>query len=113
MKRKQPPREPNSSEPATQEDLALWGGQITDHVMSVKEEVTGHILLVKEELIIRIGQVKDELTTRIDKVEQGQERILEIVQSIDAHVKELRDLPRRMEKVEADVFQLKLKTSSK
>lgn len=76
----------NGNEPATQHDLSLLAGQVTR----------------------RIDQVEDKLTEEIASLRQVVNAVFKVVKSIDGQLRELRDIPERVTRLERDVFQLKL-----
>lgn len=91
-----PPLASNGNEPATLHDLELWGGQLTSHITTVEKNLTTRLDSVEE---------------RVTRVEKTTESILNVVQSIDARLKEWKDIPERLANVEDDVFKLKVKAN--
>ncbi len=73
----------NGSQPATQHDLSLLGGQLTHRVDQVVEEVRSLRRVVNA--------------------------MFKVVKSIEGQLRELRDIPERVARLERDVFDLKLK----
>lgn len=89
----------NGNEPATQADLALWGGALTKRMDGIEE---------------RIDQVDRKFTAKFDGLQgevNGLKRtvgaVLEIVQVIDRRTRDWEDIPGRMTRVEEEVVKLK------
>lgn len=94
------PTHSTSDEPATQHDLELLGGQLTNHITTVENNFTERIDQLEEKMAS-----KEELA----KVRDMQERTLQIVESIDQHFKIWKQLPHDVELLKADVTVLKMK----
>lgn len=63
-----------------------------------------------------VGVLKDDvgtLKTKVNTLEENQKTILEIVKSIDENTKDMKGIPERVDKLEEDVFRLKLKQNLK
>lgn len=76
----------NGNQPATQHDLSLLAGQLTS----------------------RIDRVEEKLSEEITSLRQVVNAMFKVVKSIDDQLKELRDIPERVSRLERDVFQLKV-----
>lgn len=76
----------NGNQPATQHDLSLLAGQLTH----------------------RIDRVEEKLSEEITSLRQVVNAMFKVVKSIDGQLKELRDIPERVNRLEQDVFDLKL-----
>lgn len=76
----------NGNQPATQHDLSLLAGQLTS----------------------RIDRVEEKLSEEIASLRQVVNAMFKVVKSIDGQLKELRDIPERVSRLERDVFDLKL-----
>lgn len=97
----------NGDGPATQNDLALLGGQLTERIDDVSQRLDG-----VTERLDGVTERLDVVTERLDGIEQKMatkddiQRMLTIVESIDDHFKAYKDLPEKVEKLELDVFKL-------
>lgn len=93
----------NGDGPATQHDLFLLGGQLTERIDDVSERLD----VVTE----RLDNIEQKMVTKDDAkdfaTKDDIQRILTIVESIDDHFKAYKDLPEKVEKLELDVFKLK------
>lgn len=82
----------DSNDPATQRDLATWGGRLTERIDRVESAVNG--------LNSRI----DRLEQRMDRQDRGLQAVLDIVTQSNALLKSLRDLPERVTRLERIAF---------
>jgi len=94
--------------------------EFDDTVTSIKLHVDG----VEERLNSKIDDVEDRLTNRIDGVEErltGEirelrsvtESMFKVVESIDGQLKELKDVPERVDRHDAEIFNIKLQLAKK
>jgi len=90
----------NDKKPATKADVA----KVVDDVDSLAITTKKAFARIEARMA-----TKDDLKAFATK--ESQERILSIVESIDDHFQEHRNLPRKVEELEVDVF--KLKTSQR
>ena len=98
----------SDNQPATKADIANLREDI-DHLaiatrntfVSLEKNVSG---LKQGQASLEKGQAS--LEKGQTSLKENQERILSIVESIDNHFKEHRDIPRRVEQLEVDVFKL-------
>lgn len=91
----------NGDSPATQRDLALLDGQLTDRIDGVSERVdsvTKRLDIVTE----RLNNIEQKMATKDDI-----QRILTVVESIDEHFKAHKGLPEKVKELEVEVFKLK------
>ena len=112
----------SDNQPATKADIANLREDI-DHLaiatrntfVSLEKNVSGlkqgQASLEKGQASLEKGQASLEkgqasLEKGQTSLKENQERILSIVESIDNHFKEHRDIPRRVEQLEVDVFKL-------
>lgn len=100
----------NGNSPATQRDLALLGGQLTDRIDGVSERVdtvTDQLNVVTK----RLDGIEQKMVTKDDAknfaTKDDIQRILTVVESIDGHFKAHKNLPEKIEKLELDMFKLK------
>jgi septal ring factor EnvC (AmiA/AmiB activator) len=90
---------PNNDPPATQADLSLLAGEMTRRFDDAQHDVAQ----VRDE-VKHIRQSVETVNTRIHRLEQGQQTLLEVVQSIDERLKQSRRLPERVARLERTVF---------
>ncbi|MFH1354365.1 MAG: hypothetical protein ABIH36_03695 [bacterium] len=91
----------NENKPATKADVANLSEDIDHLAIATKNTFTR---LEKDISGLKKGQAN--LEKGQAGLKENQERILSIVQSIDEHFKEYRDLPGKVENLEVDVFKL-------
>lgn len=82
----------NGNAPATQDDLALLGGQLTTRIDGVER----HLGKIDN----RLNKIDD----RLNKIESDQKDILKTVRSIDEQFKEFKTHPTRISRLERSVF---------
>lgn len=99
---------------ATHHDLDIWGGRIQELIGEAKTELRGEISELRHE----VAEFKDEINKRFDKLEtrmdsletrmgelgRAMESVLIILGSIEGRLKELTDLPERVERLENKVL---------
>jgi hypothetical protein len=74
--------------PATHGDLDIWGGQLMTEINGLKK-----------------GQ--DEIKQDVKETKSTMKRVLEVVESIDEHNKENKDVPERVTTLEDQMLKLK------
>ncbi|MDP3997869.1 MAG: hypothetical protein Q8P73_05215 [bacterium] len=82
----------NGNSPVTQVDLSLWGGRLQEQIIGLDQRMDG------------LDKRMDGLDQRMDSLERGQATILQVVQSIDQQLREHKDLPARVARLERSVF---------
>ena len=86
------PKQQNGDEPATQRDLATWGGRLTERIDGLDSRM--------DKVESELGQVKSEL----GQVHRAVEATLTTVQSIDAKLNETADHEERITRLENRAF---------
>jgi len=87
---------------ATKADVAKVSDDVGKLAIATKNTFDG----IEDKLTtLKKGQLG--LKSDVAGLKEGQERILSIVESIDEHFKEHKELPRKVEALEVDVFKLK------
>lgn len=90
----------NGDSPAAQHDLSLLGGQLTKRIDDVTERLD--VVVDRLDVVVnRLDNIEQKMVTKDDI-----QHILTIVESIDEHFKEYKDLPRKVERLEVDMFKL-------
>ncbi len=96
--------ESNSAKPATKADVAKVSDDVDKLAIATKNTFDRIEAKMATKDDLKAFATKDDLKAFATK--ESQERILSIVESIDQHFKEHRDIPRRVEQLEVDVFKL-------
>lgn len=65
------------------QELELYVGQLTDHILSVEARLSNRIEALRSEMNDRFEKVD----LRLDRLERGQEKILDILGSIQEQLK--------------------------
>lgn len=100
----------NGDHPATQADLAAWGGQITQHITSVELKLEGRMDKLDGRMDKIDGRMDgldgrmDSLEGRMGSLERGQKAILNILEEIKFDIKAVKQLPAEVERLKRAVF---------
>lgn len=103
----------NGDSPATQHDLAILAGEMTrrfDVLESGQDSMRADIARLESgqesmrEDIARLERGQESLRADIARLERGQQAMLGVLQSIDEHFRDHRNLPERVARLERSEF---------
>ncbi len=100
----------NGDSPATQDDLSNLAGEMTLRFKEVNGEMNRRFDEVNSEMNRRFDEAYEVMATKDDikrletRIEQGQERLMSVLESIEAHFEDHRNLPERVARLERSEF---------
>lgn len=89
----------NGDNPATQHDLAILAGEMTRRFDVIEQ---GQVSMTAD--IARLEQGQASMTADIARLDRGQQAMLGVLQSIDEHFRDHRNLPERVARLERSEF---------